>query len=104
VRAREFFGEQIVTCHGVDEHGNKIVAVHSAQDICTMSHAVMVRSCQNSLAGVPQYEDAELLRNHGARLDNVGDWAVICDECAKTHRCQIVPIENTSPTGVEETP
>ena len=36
------------------------------------------------------------------RLDRVGDWAVICHECAKTHKTQIVPItatiESTSAT------
>lgn len=26
-------------------------------------------------------------------LGNVGDWAVLCKECAKTHRTIIVPIE-----------
>ena len=27
-------------------------------------------------------------------LDYLGDWAVLCIDCAKTHRCVIVPIEN----------
>lgn len=26
------------------------------------------------------------------RLDHLGDWAVLCEECSKTHRTQIVPI------------
>lgn len=26
------------------------------------------------------------------RLDYVGDWAVLCSECAKTHKTAIVPI------------
>lgn len=30
-------------------------------------------------------------------LDNLGDWAVLCCECAKTHRCAILPI-NEEPT------
>lgn len=27
------------------------------------------------------------------RLDYLGDWAVICRECAKTHKTIVVPIE-----------
>ena len=30
-------------------------------------------------------------------LDYVGDWAVICTECAKTHRVAILPIERDEP-------
>lgn len=26
-------------------------------------------------------------------LDNLGDWAVLCRNCAKTHRTMIVPID-----------
>jgi hypothetical protein len=26
-------------------------------------------------------------------LDYVGDWAVICTECSKTHKTQIIPID-----------
>ncbi len=29
----------------------------------------------------------------GCSLGYVGDWAVICTECAKTHRTIIVPID-----------
>jgi hypothetical protein len=29
----------------------------------------------------------------GAGLGYVGDWAVICTDCAKTHRTAILPIE-----------
>jgi hypothetical protein len=29
----------------------------------------------------------------GYKLGYVGDWAVICDTCAQTHKTQIVPIE-----------
>ena len=28
----------------------------------------------------------------GHSLDYLGDWAVLCDICAKTHKTQIVPI------------
>lgn len=28
----------------------------------------------------------------GAALDRLGDWAVICTTCAKTHKTAIVPI------------
>lgn len=27
------------------------------------------------------------------RLDDLGDWAVLCKDCAKTHRTEIVKIE-----------
>lgn len=30
---------------------------------------------------------------YGTALDYLGDWAVLCIECAKTHRTQIVPID-----------
>ena len=39
--------------------------------------------------------DAYLVCGEGqafpAALDHLGDWAVLCDDCAKTHRCAIVP-------------
>jgi len=28
----------------------------------------------------------------GARLDYLGDWAVICSDCAKTHKTIVVPL------------
>ncbi len=31
--------------------------------------------------------------NH--KLDYVGDWAVLCTDCSKTHRCVIEPIDGT---------
>ena len=46
------------------------------------------------VAGNEQYGDPEALQKYGMRLPYVGDWAVICDDCAKTHRTQIVPIAN----------
>lgn len=48
------------------------------------------------LVGQEQYTDADLNHKHGVRLGYVGDWAVICDECAKTHKTIIVPIEGQS--------
>lgn len=44
-------------------------------------------------AGEPQYPDAAMNEKHGMRLDYLGDWAVICNECAKTHKTIVVPIE-----------
>jgi hypothetical protein len=29
----------------------------------------------------------------GLKLDNLGDWAVICRDCAKTHKCVIVSLD-----------
>lgn len=43
-------------------------------------------------AGKPQYDDAELCHKHGLRLDYLGDWAVICEDCAKTYKTVVVPI------------
>lgn len=45
------------------------------------------------IAGKPQYEDPAINEKHGMCLDYVGDWAVLCSDCAKTHRTQIVPID-----------
>jgi hypothetical protein len=44
------------------------------------------------VAGEPQYTTQELVEKHGQKLDYVGDWAVICGDCAKTHTTQIIPI------------
>ncbi len=30
-------------------------------------------------------------------LDDLGDWAVLCTDCAKTHRTRIERIEETKP-------
>lgn len=34
-------------------------------------------------------------------LDYLGDWAVLCADCAKTHKCVILPLSPASiaPTG-----
>lgn len=39
-------------------------------------------------------EPHEIVRDSGHVLDHLGDWAVICTECAKTHKCVVVPIED----------
>lgn len=31
------------------------------------------------------------VRESGFKLERLGDWAVICMDCAKTHECKIVP-------------
>ena len=41
-------------------------------------------------AGEDQYNNPELTAKYGMCLDYVGDWAVLCTDCAKTHRVQIV--------------
>jgi hypothetical protein len=46
--------------------------------------------------GEAQFADPKILEEHGLRLDYLGDWAVICDNCAKTHKTIVVPIESTS--------
>jgi hypothetical protein len=42
--------------------------------------------------GVDQYDNPNLQQKYAIRLDYLGDWAVLCNECAKTHKCQIVEI------------
>lgn len=34
----------------------------------------------------------ECIRDSGHKLDYLGDWSVLCRECAKTHKCVIVEI------------
>lgn len=29
---------------------------------------------------------------YGYKLDYLGDWAVICRDCAKTHKCVVLPL------------
>ena len=41
------------------------------------------------IAGEPQYDTPEKCDKWGVRLAYVGDWAVICHECSKTHRIVI---------------
>jgi hypothetical protein len=53
------------------------------------------------IAGQPQYQDASLNHKHGMRLGYVGDWAVICEDCAKTHRVVIEAQPTTQPEGRE---
>lgn len=38
------------------------------------------------------FSTPELQHKYGTRLDFLGDWAVLCTDCAKTHRTVIVPI------------
>lgn len=38
----------------------------------------------------------------GARLDYLGDWAVICSHCAKTHKTIVVQIEQERSEQGEE--
>ena len=40
--------------------------------------------------GKEQYDDPKMLQKYGFRLGYVGDWAVICNDCSKTHCTQIV--------------
>ena len=44
-------------------------------------------------AGDPQYDTPEKCKKWGTKLDYLGDWAVICNDCAKTHKCVVVPID-----------
>ena len=38
-------------------------------------------------------EKVDMVRNSEYKLDYLGDWAVICSECAQTHKCIVVPID-----------
>ncbi|WP_299314007.1 hypothetical protein [uncultured Halomonas sp.] len=46
--------------------------------------------------GQDQYHDPEMSAKYGLCLDYLGDWAVICINCSKTHKTQIVKIEEQS--------
>jgi hypothetical protein len=45
------------------------------------------------VAGAPQYQDETMNVKHGMRLDYVGDWAVICADCSKKWKTQIVAVD-----------
>jgi len=34
----------------------------------------------------------DLIRGKSYKLERLGDWAVLCRECAKTHKCEIIPL------------
>lgn len=36
----------------------------------------------------------QLIRGSHLKLEYLGDWAVLCRECAKTHKAVIVPIDD----------
>lgn len=45
---------------------------------------------------------SDTVRNAGklmnfSQLDYLGDWVVICMDCAKTHKCVVVPIAGETP-------
>lgn len=40
------------------------------------------------IAGAPQYD--HMGRDYGYALGRLGDWAILCHECSKTHRVEIV--------------
>lgn len=37
------------------------------------------------------YDHSQCGPDGAPKLDYLGDWAVICDDCAKTHKCVVVP-------------
>lgn len=37
-------------------------------------------------------EGDEKVKGEGYTLDYLGDWAVVCRHCAKTHKCEIVAL------------
>lgn len=48
------------------------------------------------IVGEPQFDKPENVEKYGYRLDYLGDWAVICNECSKTHKVVIVPTEESA--------
>jgi hypothetical protein len=51
------------------------------------------------VAGEEQYDDQAMNQRSGMRLGYLGDWAVLCESCAKTHRTAILPIDaSAAPT------
>ena len=52
---------------------------------------------QCDVCGCKAFYDANLnYDDETGKPDYVGDWAVICDDCAKTHKCVIVKKEQQS--------
>lgn len=45
----------------------------------------------------------DCVRDTNYRLQYLGDWAVLCKDCAKTYKCVIVPIESASTDTKEQT-
>lgn len=39
----------------------------------------------------------ELVRGEQYKLGYLGDWAVLCTDCAKTHKCIIVQLDKSRP-------
>ena len=48
------------------------------------------------IAGEDQCSNPELLERYGYTLQYLGDWAVICNECSKEYKTQIVKIEKVN--------
>lgn len=53
------------------------------------------------IAGKEQFEDPAINERSGMRLGYLGDWAVLCEDCAKTHRTRIEPIVAARELDVE---
>ena len=51
--------------------------------------------------GEPQFKDFDMHSKYGVSLGYLGDWAVLCDECSKTHRVAIVERAAPSPAKTE---
>jgi len=45
------------------------------------------------IVGKDFYGTPEMIKKYGCKLGYLGDWAVLCTDCAKTHKTQIVKIE-----------
>lgn len=44
----------------------------------------------------------QLVRDTHYKIDSLGDWKVLCRECAKTHKCIIVPIDYATQSAKEQ--
>lgn len=60
-----------------------------------------VKTAPYRIAGKEQFDDPAINERSGMRLGYLGDWAVICEDCAKTHRTRIERIEVESPSAPE---
>ncbi|HEX7687315.1 MAG TPA: hypothetical protein VF453_06400 [Burkholderiaceae bacterium] len=52
-------------------------------------------------AGREQFSEPELTAKFGQVLGYVGDWAVLCTACSKTHRTAILPRESATGTQAD---
>ena len=47
----------------------------------------------------PCFRKVGVIDKYDNSLEGLGDWAVLCIDCSKTHKTQIVPIKSSKSAG-----